>query len=134
MILLGMVFLVLCRRVGRMGLQVENGKGFEDCVCLDNLLVFLSWFLHCCSDEEEEILQARCHYSQAQVDDVVYNLNDDAYIKVSFLDKQCFFFFLFLLRLKDCSFCTMNGSISTLLRWFTSGKPLAMQGLILLSY
>ncbi|KAJ8634535.1 hypothetical protein MRB53_008802 [Persea americana] len=32
-------------------------------------------------DEEEEILQARCHYSQAQVDDVVYNLNDDAYIK-----------------------------------------------------
>ncbi|RWR73153.1 DNA cytosine-5-methyltransferase 1-like protein isoform X2 [Cinnamomum micranthum f. kanehirae] len=32
-------------------------------------------------DEEKKILQARCHYSQAQVDDVLYNLNDAAYIK-----------------------------------------------------
>ncbi|RWR87147.1 DNA cytosine-5-methyltransferase 1-like protein [Cinnamomum micranthum f. kanehirae] len=31
--------------------------------------------------DEEEILQARCHYYQAEVDHILYNLNDDAYIK-----------------------------------------------------
>lgn len=30
-----------------------------------------------------EVLQARCHYRQAIVDGVVYDLNDDAYIQVS---------------------------------------------------
>ncbi|XXG73156.1 hypothetical protein AAC387_Pa07g2122 [Persea americana] len=32
--------------------------------------------------EDEEILQAICHYSQARLDDVVYNLNDNPYTKV----------------------------------------------------
>ncbi|XP_057983068.1 putative DNA (cytosine-5)-methyltransferase CMT1 [Malania oleifera] len=33
------------------------------------------------SDEEEEVLQAKCHYTKAVVDGCCYNLNDDAYIK-----------------------------------------------------
>ncbi|XP_042480640.1 putative DNA (cytosine-5)-methyltransferase CMT1 isoform X2 [Macadamia integrifolia] len=32
-------------------------------------------------DDEEEVLQARCHYEQAEVDGCIYNLNDDAYVK-----------------------------------------------------
>ncbi|GAV63981.1 DNA_methylase domain-containing protein/Chromo domain-containing protein/BAH domain-containing protein [Cephalotus follicularis] len=30
---------------------------------------------------EEEVLQARCHYTQAIIDGVLYNLGDDAYVK-----------------------------------------------------
>ncbi|KAF8393923.1 hypothetical protein HHK36_020125 [Tetracentron sinense] len=33
------------------------------------------------SGEEVEVLQARCHYSQAEVDGCIFNLNDDAYVK-----------------------------------------------------
>ncbi|KDO40233.1 hypothetical protein CISIN_1g013949mg [Citrus sinensis] len=32
-------------------------------------------------NEEEEVLQARCHYTQASVDGCLYNLGDDAYVK-----------------------------------------------------
>ncbi|KAI4327813.1 hypothetical protein L6164_020231 [Bauhinia variegata] len=31
--------------------------------------------------EEDEVLQAKCHYRQAMVDGTLYNLNDDAYVK-----------------------------------------------------
>lgn len=44
-ILIGMMFLSLSIRVGRVDLQLENGKGFEDCICLETLLVYLSLFL-----------------------------------------------------------------------------------------
>ncbi|KAF8393930.1 hypothetical protein HHK36_020132 [Tetracentron sinense] len=36
------------------------------------------------SDDEVEVLQARCHYSQAEVDGCIFNLNGDAYVKGSF--------------------------------------------------
>jgi len=32
--------------------------------------------------EEKEVLQARCHYTQAMIDGSIYNLNDDAYVQV----------------------------------------------------
>lgn len=35
--------------------------------------------------EDEEVLRAKFHYSQAMVDGVVFKLDDDAYVKVSFL-------------------------------------------------
>ncbi|KAJ4717642.1 DNA (Cytosine-5)-methyltransferase [Melia azedarach] len=44
------------------------------------------------SNEEEEILQARCHYTQAIVDECRFNLGDDAYIKVTSL----FFLLLYM--------------------------------------
>ncbi|XP_030923969.1 putative DNA (cytosine-5)-methyltransferase CMT1 isoform X2 [Quercus lobata] len=31
--------------------------------------------------EEKEVLQARCHYTQAMIDGSIYNLNDDAYVQ-----------------------------------------------------
>ncbi|KAF8393926.1 hypothetical protein HHK36_020128 [Tetracentron sinense] len=33
------------------------------------------------SDDDVEVLQARCHYSQAEVDGCIFNLNGDAYVK-----------------------------------------------------
>ena len=53
---------------------------FEDVANRD-----LSLFLVVCrgGSEEEEVLQAKAHYRQALVDGVVFNLNDDAYVKVS---------------------------------------------------
>ncbi|KAL5789097.1 hypothetical protein ACOSQ2_003985 [Xanthoceras sorbifolium] len=33
------------------------------------------------SKEEEEVLQAKCHYTKAMVDGCVYNLGDNAYVK-----------------------------------------------------
>ena len=33
------------------------------------------------SSEEDEVLQAKCHYRQAKVDGVRYKLNDNAYVK-----------------------------------------------------
>nr|AIU80190.1 chromomethylase [Hevea brasiliensis] len=33
------------------------------------------------SGEEEDVLQAKCHYTQAMVDNVLYKLGDDAYVK-----------------------------------------------------
>ncbi|KAF8393920.1 hypothetical protein HHK36_020122 [Tetracentron sinense] len=35
------------------------------------------------SGNEVEVLQARCHYSQAEVDGCIFNLNGDAYVKGS---------------------------------------------------
>nr|POE63871.1 pentatricopeptide repeat-containing protein [Quercus suber] len=32
--------------------------------------------------EDKEVLQARCHYTQAMIDGSIYNLNDDAYVQV----------------------------------------------------
>lgn len=32
-------------------------------------------------NEEEEVLQATCHYTQASVDGCLYNLGDDGYVK-----------------------------------------------------
>ncbi|KAK7854677.1 dna (cytosine-5)-methyltransferase 1 [Quercus suber] len=31
--------------------------------------------------EDKEVLQARCHYTQAMIDGSIYNLNDDAYVQ-----------------------------------------------------
>ncbi|EHA8592408.1 putative DNA (cytosine-5)-methyltransferase CMT3 [Cocos nucifera] len=45
--------------------------------------------------DEEEVLKARRHYWQAMVDNVIYNLNDDAYIKVSFVAALDFSFSCF---------------------------------------
>lgn len=36
------------------------------------------------SGEEEDVLQAKSHYTQAMVDGVLYKLGDDAYVKVLF--------------------------------------------------
>lgn len=35
--------------------------------------------------EEDEYVQAKRHYSQAMVDEVLYNLNDNVHVKVSFI-------------------------------------------------
>jgi len=49
------------------------------------LLVFNAVFMH--NSDEEEVLLARCHYTEAQVDGgVIYKLYDDAYVQVSLID------------------------------------------------
>jgi hypothetical protein len=56
------------------------------------LNVFLYFLIQ---SEEKEVLQARNHYTQAKIDDCIYNLNDDAYVQVCslsrFLDNYFFF-------------------------------------------
>lgn len=45
-------------------------------------ILSLVWFLYMDS-KNEEILQARRHYRRAEVDGIVYNLSDLAYVKVN---------------------------------------------------
>lgn len=59
-------------------------------------IVFVFVFVFVCESirlrrgmRESEILKAKCHYRQANVDGVIYKLYDDAYVKVSHL---CFLF------------------------------------------
>jgi len=47
--------------------------------------------------DEEEGLKARCHYRSAKVDNVVYCLEDDVYVKVL---VHCFL--LLLLSFSNC--------------------------------
>jgi hypothetical protein len=35
-----------------------------------------------CSPEDDEEVKARCHYRSAKVDNIVYTLGDDVYVKV----------------------------------------------------
>ena len=54
--------------------------------------------------EEKEVLQARNHYTQAKIDDCIYNLNDDAYVQVCslsrFLDNYFFYCLKYLFNLQ----------------------------------
>ena len=50
------------------------------CLCLNEL----KWYS---KDNSEEVIQARCHYEKAEVDDrVVFSLEDDAHAKVMLLN------------------------------------------------
>ena len=58
-------------------------------------------------DDSEEIMKARCHYRQAEIDGrVIVNLYDDAYVKVSCYCTCCWCYYFFLLvynlLLHDC--------------------------------
>jgi len=47
--------------------------------------VFNVVFLH--NSDEDEVLQAKCHYTEAEVDGgVIYKLYDDAHVQVSLID------------------------------------------------
>lgn len=49
------------------------------------LFVFNTVFMR--NSDEEEVILARCHYTEAQVDEgVIYKLYDDAYVQVSLID------------------------------------------------
>lgn len=50
------------------------------------LVAFL--FLLSYRDDSEEVIQARHHYSQAEVDNFIYNLFDDAHVKVWFIESS----------------------------------------------
>lgn len=44
---------------------------------------FLQTRVYLCSSGEDEELKARCHYRSANVDNVIYHLDDDVFVKVS---------------------------------------------------
>ena len=63
-----------------------------ECDCIDPIsLYYFHWicwayyaFNWNSKDDSEEIVKARCHYRQAEIDGrVIVNLNDDAHVKVS---------------------------------------------------
>lgn len=63
-----------------------------------SLYMSLPLIYNCCSVSiQEEVLQARCHYSQAVIDGCIFKLYDDAYVKVI-----CFCSFFLTLSISLC--------------------------------
>lgn len=54
-----------------------------------SLFIFDVWY-----SRDEDSVQARCHYAKAEVDGFIYDLYDDAHVKVS-LDYTSYSFFMY---------------------------------------
>ena len=46
------------------------------------VVLFINDSAICSNDDSEEIIQAKCHYTKAQVDGLIFNIGDDAHVKV----------------------------------------------------
>jgi hypothetical protein len=63
--------------------------------------------------EDEEDLKARCHFSSAKVDNIVYCLGDDVYVKVypafrSYITVDCFYYLRFWHVLPGDAMCVLQ--------------------------
>lgn len=93
----GVSFRILCYEITLSYSQFQYDHcAFRVSFFLKNFLCHLlfdpSCFCLCRDDDSEELIQARCHYTQAEVDGcVIYDLYDDALVKVS-LSIYAYFF------------------------------------------
>lgn len=73
----------MVEKIEILGITCPSGEFLTQQKILANFVFFSCLFFF--SDDEEEIIQAKCHYMRAEVDGhITYDLFDDAHVKVRF--------------------------------------------------